>query len=356
MHPPPSVAPLPASQPDVSWSRPSSPKPVLRLRRTPRHSAPAIGAPAAASTRTCCDAPPISPTSRRSRRCAARTGSIPGPRTPPTPSRLACAVAGDRRQGALRPARRILDDHRREEPRLVFWSLPGGNIVMSSAFFEGGKFSGRRARRADRARATPTRSAGTTVPRPQHDWRRSPDAASPDPNRRLLALSEILVAIAKRNPFQIGQERQADTIALDLLARSGYDPRSLVMLMKKLQRGGAGAQPRRIRDHAPELARAHRRGRGPARGTDSALREVQGRNTRASRRRRLRGRQQQMRQPGSREPQRPPQKGAPRSTPSQLGVPAKPAPPASAQPAATAEPQPAAPAPAQPSAPATPPS
>ena len=23
----------------------------------------------------------------------------------------------------------------------MFWSLPGGNVVMSSAFFEGGKFS-----------------------------------------------------------------------------------------------------------------------------------------------------------------------------------------------------------------------
>ena len=162
-------------------------------------------------------------------------------------------------------------------------------------------------------------------------------------------MSEILVAIAKRNPFQIGQERQADTIALDLLARSGYDPRSLVMLMKKLQvsapaRGPGGfvtmhpGWPERVAEVEAQLE-------GPMALYEKYKAEHSGKPATTSARP-----QQPMRQPGKpQKPQRPPQKGASRSTPSQLGVPAaKPAPPAPAQPAATAEPQPATPAPATP--------
>ena len=84
---------------------PANPPAAASLRRSLRRRL--------ASTRPCCDAPRISPTSRRSRRCATRTGSMPGPRTPRMPAARR-ARAGDRRQGALRPARRVLDDHRRE--------------------------------------------------------------------------------------------------------------------------------------------------------------------------------------------------------------------------------------------------
>ena len=185
-----------------------------------------------------------------------------------------------------------------KSPDLVFWSLPGGNVVMSSAFFEGGKFSAGELAALfahayaheigghDRAEAAARLAAQRRM------------RASADPNRRLLALSGILVTIAKRNPFQIGQERQADTIALDLLARSGYDPRSLVMLMKKLRVAAPARSSRRIRDHASGLARAHRRGRGAARGTDGALREVQGR-TLGQAGDHVARQSQPMRQPGS---------------------------------------------------------
>ena len=159
---------------------------------------------------------------------------MPGPRTPRTPSGSHApllATAGkppyDLRDGSW--AITI-----EKSPDLVFWSLPGGNVVMSSAFFEGGKFSaGELAALFAHAYAHEIGGHDRTEAAARlaaHPMRRAPD-----PNRRLLALSGILVAIAKRNPFQIGQERQADTIALDLLARSGYDPRSLVMLMKKLR-------------------------------------------------------------------------------------------------------------------------
>lgn len=118
-------------------------------------------------------------------------------------------------------------------PELTLWSLPGGNIVMSAAFFQDGKFSAgelasllahvyaHEAAGHDRAEAAARLAA-------------APDGASPDPNRRLVVLSDILLAIAKRDPFEKVHEQQADTITLDLLARSGYDPRSLVTMMKKL--------------------------------------------------------------------------------------------------------------------------
>jgi predicted Zn-dependent protease len=249
-----------------------------------------------------------------------------------------------------------------KSPDLVFWSLPGGNVVMSSAFFEGGKFSAGELA-ALFAHAYAHEIGGHDRTEAAARLAAHPDAASADPNRRLVALSEILVAIAKRNPFQIGQERQADTVALDLLARSGYDPRSLVMLMKKLQvsapaRGPGGfvtmhpGWPERVAEVEAQLE-------GPTALYEQYKAAHSGKPSTASTRP-----QQQMRQPGKpQKPQRPPQKGAPRSTPSQLGVPAspKPAPPVSAepapaQPATPAESQPAAPAPAQPSAPATPPS
>ncbi len=242
-----------------------------------------------------------------------------------------------------------------KSPDLVFWSLPGGNVVMSSAFFEGGKFSAGELA-ALFAHAYAHEIGGHDRTEAAARLAAHPDAASADPNRRLVALSEILVAIAKRNPFQIGQERQADTIALDLLARSGYDPRSLVMLMKKLQVSAPARSPGgfvTLHPGWPErVAEVEAQLEGPMALYEKYKAEHSGKPATTSARQ-----QQQMRQPGKpQKPQRPPQKGAPRSTPSQLGVPAKPAPPASAQPAATAEPQPAAPAPAQPSAPATPPS
>lgn len=120
-----------------------------------------------------------------------------------------------------------------KSPDLTLWSLPGGNIVMSAAFFQDGKFSAgelaaliahlyaHEVAGHDRAEAAARLAA-------------NPDGASPDPNRQMLVLADILLGIARRDPFERGHERQADAITLDLLARSGYDPRSLATMMKKL--------------------------------------------------------------------------------------------------------------------------
>lgn len=120
-----------------------------------------------------------------------------------------------------------------KSPELTLWSLPGGNMVMSAAFFQDGKFSaGELASLIAHLYAHEV--AGHDRIEAAARFAANPDGASPDPNRQLLVLADILLAIAKRDPFEKGHERQADAITLDLLARSGYDPRSLVTMMKKL--------------------------------------------------------------------------------------------------------------------------
>jgi len=120
-----------------------------------------------------------------------------------------------------------------KSPELTLWSLPGGNIVMSAAFFQDGKFSAGELA-ALIAHLYAHEVAGHDRAEAAARFAANPDGASPDPNRQLLVLADILLGIAKRDPFEKGHERQADAIALDLLARSGYDPRSLVTMMKKL--------------------------------------------------------------------------------------------------------------------------
>lgn len=120
-----------------------------------------------------------------------------------------------------------------KSPELTLWSLPGGNVVMSTAFFQDGRFSaGELASLL--AHVYAHEAAGHDRVEAAARLAAAPDGASPDPNRRLIVLSDILLAIAKRDPFEKVHEQQADTITLDLLARSGYDPRSLVTMMKKL--------------------------------------------------------------------------------------------------------------------------
>jgi Zn-dependent protease with chaperone function len=116
---------------------------------------------------------------------------------------------------------------------LAFWCLPGGNLVISSAFFERGRFLAAEIA-ALIAHGYGHALAGHDAAEAAARLAAHPDYASPDPNRRLLVLADILTGIVKRDPYPTAHEREADTIALDLLARSGHDPRGLLMLWKKL--------------------------------------------------------------------------------------------------------------------------
>ncbi|MBK7745094.1 MAG: M48 family metalloprotease [Betaproteobacteria bacterium] len=116
---------------------------------------------------------------------------------------------------------------------LRFWYLPGGNVFVSSAFFERGRFSASEIA-ALLAHGYAHEVAGHDAEEAALRLAAHADGKSPDPNRRLLVLAEILTTMGQRDPYQRVHERQADTIALDLLARAGHDPQGLVTLWKKL--------------------------------------------------------------------------------------------------------------------------
>ncbi|MBK8690215.1 MAG: M48 family metalloprotease [Betaproteobacteria bacterium] len=116
---------------------------------------------------------------------------------------------------------------------LRFWYLPGGNVFVSSAFFERGRFSASEIA-ALLAHGYAHEVAGHDAEEAALRLAAHPDGKSPDPNRRLLVLAEILTTMGQRDPYQRVHERAADTIALDLLARAGHDPQGLVTLWKKL--------------------------------------------------------------------------------------------------------------------------
>jgi len=115
----------------------------------------------------------------------------------------------------------------------TFWCLPGGNLVLSSAFFERGRFQAAEIA-ALIAHGYAHQLAGHDAAEAAARLAAHPDHASPDPNRRLLVLADILTGVVQRDPYTTGLEREADTIALDLMARAGHDPRGLQMLWKKL--------------------------------------------------------------------------------------------------------------------------
>jgi predicted Zn-dependent protease len=116
---------------------------------------------------------------------------------------------------------------------LVFWCLPGGNLVISSAFFAGGRFSGGEIA-ALLAHGYAHHLAGHDASEAALRLAGHPDGKSPDRNRRLLLLADILTVLAKRDPYRRDLEREADSIALVLLAQAGYDPRALLTLWRKL--------------------------------------------------------------------------------------------------------------------------
>jgi predicted Zn-dependent protease len=125
---------------------------------------------------------------------------------------------------------------------LVFWCLPGGNLVISSAFFAGGRFSAGEIA-ALLAHGYAHHLAGHDASEAALRLASHPDGKSPDPNRRLLLLADILTALAKRDPYRRDLEREADSIALVLLAQAGHDPRALLTLWRKLAFADRSSKP-----------------------------------------------------------------------------------------------------------------
>jgi predicted Zn-dependent protease len=125
---------------------------------------------------------------------------------------------------------------------LVAWSLPGGHLMVSTPLLDRGRFSAAEIA-ALMAHAFGHALLGHDAAEAAVRLAAHPDAGNADPNRRLLALAEILTNLATRDVYQPDHERAADAVALELLARGGYDPNALASLWRKLAGGGPARIP-----------------------------------------------------------------------------------------------------------------
>jgi predicted Zn-dependent protease len=116
---------------------------------------------------------------------------------------------------------------------VLAWCLPGGQVMLSSALFAHGRFAAAEIA-AVLAHTLAHGLAGHDAAEAAARFAVHPDATSPDPNRRLLTLADLLAGLLLRDPYPPDQERDADMLALDLLARSGFDPKALLFVWKRL--------------------------------------------------------------------------------------------------------------------------
>jgi Zn-dependent protease with chaperone function len=128
----------------------------------------------------------------------------------------------------------------RDEP--VAYCLPGGKILVSTGLVDRPGLT-RAEVGAVLAHAIAHAIAGddakAAVARLVSDGR----AGSPDPNRTILNLAEILTKVITEAPHGVEDERAADTRALELMARLGVDPRPAVDAWRKIARAGGATPP-----------------------------------------------------------------------------------------------------------------
>lgn len=126
----------------------------------------------------------------------------------------------------------------REEP--VAYCLPGGKLMLSTGL-------------VNHTRLTPGELAVVLAHAIAHALsgldvveataRLAALRESPDPNRRVLQLVDILGAIVLRGPHDKSTERAIDAMTLEFMARSGVDPEPAVEAWRKIARAGGATPP-----------------------------------------------------------------------------------------------------------------
>ncbi len=127
-------------------------------------------------------------------------------------------------------------------PEAIAYCLPGGKLVVTSALFERVKLG------EDEfaaivahviAHALIGRDAAAAVAAYQRErGRKTPD---PDPNRAALKLADALDALILSEHYDAAAEKDADVVALDLMARSGINPTAAPGAWRKLAAAGAAS-------------------------------------------------------------------------------------------------------------------
>jgi Zn-dependent protease with chaperone function len=126
----------------------------------------------------------------------------------------------------------------REEP--VAYCFPGGKIMLSTGL-------------VDRAKLTPPELAVVLAHVIAHALA-GDDAAtaaaqlatmreSPDPNRRIVQLADLLGKIMLSEPHEKETERETDAITLEFMARAGVDPEPAAEAWRKIARQGGAKVP-----------------------------------------------------------------------------------------------------------------
>jgi len=131
-----------------------------------------------------------------------------------------------------------VDVETRDEP--VVYCLPGGKVMLSTGL-------------VDRMRLTPDELGvliGHAIAHALagHDAKEAlarleTKSESPDPNRRILQLVDILATLVLATPHDKATEKATDSLALEYVARAGINPEATADAWRKVARAGGATPP-----------------------------------------------------------------------------------------------------------------
>jgi Zn-dependent protease with chaperone function len=132
----------------------------------------------------------------------------------------------------------------------VAYCLPGGKILVSTGLFDRTRLTLPEAG-VVLAHAIAHALAGHDADEAVARYLREGGVMGADPNGAVARLAQIIAEITVSEPHEVAGERAADTLALELMARSGVDPRPSVDAWRKLTRAGGTVPPAFLALHPP---------------------------------------------------------------------------------------------------------